>query len=179
MTLKDKIFSKINFSWGKQEGQCTCNVTLMRVHETTVAVESNQYYIFVCVCVCVCVSGCRCMGVYFLSYSVCHAQTPYFLRPLWLHHIFRHYLINDTIFGEKSLNKKCVFCFSLQRLFGMLLILKRIQRDIVINVKTSSCKVPVLQDAEKEQLTSSFHYHLPQKTDSIPTSCKCPSVDMQ
>jgi hypothetical protein len=26
-----------------------------------------------------------------------------YLRPLWLHHIFRYYLINDTIFGRKKL----------------------------------------------------------------------------
>jgi hypothetical protein len=26
-----------------------CNVTMRRVHETTVAVESNKYYIFLCV----------------------------------------------------------------------------------------------------------------------------------
>jgi hypothetical protein len=35
------------------------------------------------------------------------------LRPLWLHHIFRHYHINGTIFGKKLLNIKCVFWFSL------------------------------------------------------------------
>ena len=35
--------------------------------------------------------------------AICH------LRPVWLHHIFRHYLINDTILGKKLLNMKCVF----------------------------------------------------------------------
>jgi hypothetical protein len=34
--------------------------------------------------------------------------------------------------------------FSLQLLFGTFLILRRIQRDVVINVKASSCKVPVI-----------------------------------
>jgi hypothetical protein len=90
--------------------------------------------------------GCRTAGVCLracrLSYPVCHAQAPYCLRPLWLHHIYRHYLINGTIFGKKSLNIKCVFWFSLQLLFETFLILRRNQRDVVINVKRSSCKVP-------------------------------------
>ena len=49
---------------------------------------------------------------------------------------FRHCLVQGMIFGEKLLNIKCVFWFSLQRLFGT----RRIHRDIVTNVKTSSCK---------------------------------------
>jgi len=43
-----------------------------------------------------------------------------------------HYLINDTIFGKKLLNTKCVFWFLLQILFQALLILRRIQPDIII-----------------------------------------------
>jgi hypothetical protein len=54
-------------------------------------------------------------------------------------HIFRHYLINGTVFG-KNLNVKCVFWFSLQFVFETFPILRRNQRD-VINVETSSCKV--------------------------------------
>jgi hypothetical protein len=66
---------------------------------------------------------------------------PYFqLRPLWLHHIFPHYLIRGAIFGKKLLNTKCVFWFSLQLLFETFLILRIIQRDIVINVNTSLCE---------------------------------------
>jgi hypothetical protein len=34
--------------------------------------------------------------------SYCH------LCPLWLYHIFSHYLINGMIFGKKSLKVKCV-----------------------------------------------------------------------
>jgi hypothetical protein len=37
-----------------------------------------------------------------------------------------------------------VFSFSLQLLSKTFFILRRIQRDIAINVKTSSCKVPVI-----------------------------------
>jgi hypothetical protein len=45
---------------------------------------------------------------------------------------------------EKLLNIKCMFGFSLQFLSETLLILSSIQRHVVINVKTSSCKVPVI-----------------------------------
>ena len=36
-----------------------------------------------------------------------------------------------------------MFSFSIQILFEVFLILRRIERDIVVNVKTSSCEVPV------------------------------------
>jgi hypothetical protein len=36
-----------------------------------------------------------------------------YLLPLWVHHIFRHYFINGTIFGKELLGVKCVFLFSL------------------------------------------------------------------
>jgi hypothetical protein len=60
--------------------------------------------------------------------------------------MFRHYLINCAIFIKKKvLNIKYVFRFFLQTLSKTLLILKRIEGDIVINVKTSSRnKVPVI-----------------------------------
>jgi hypothetical protein len=61
------------------------------------------------------------------------------LQRLWLHHIFPHYLINGAIFGKKSLDIKCIFRFSLHLLFETFLILRRTQRDIVINVKKFSC----------------------------------------
>jgi hypothetical protein len=57
---------------------------------------------------------------------------------------FRHCLINGAIFGEKLFDKKRVVLFSLQLLSKIFLILTIIQRDIVINVKTSSRKVPVI-----------------------------------
>jgi hypothetical protein len=49
-TLRTELFDK---------RQCTCNVTLGRVHEVIVAVESNQYYTDLCVRMCVCVLGWR------------------------------------------------------------------------------------------------------------------------
>jgi hypothetical protein len=58
---------------------------------------------------------------------------------------FPRYLTHGTIFVKKKLlNIKCAFSFSLQLLSETFLILRRIQRDIVINVKTSSRKVPVI-----------------------------------
>jgi hypothetical protein len=65
------------------------------------------------------------------------------LWPVWLYHIFPHYLINGTIFGKKLSNIKCVFLFSLQLLSETFLILRRIQPNIIINVHSCSCKVPV------------------------------------
>ena len=60
---------------------------------------------------------------------------PYFSSLSHKRHDFR-----KKITGHKT----CVFGFYLQLLFKTLLILRRIQRDIVINVKTSTCKVPVI-----------------------------------
>ena len=80
-----------------------------------------------------------------LTYPVCHAQAPYCLRPLWLHRMFRHYLINGKVFGEKNVTeyKICVLIFP-TILFETFLVLRINQQDIVINVKTSSGKVPVI-----------------------------------
>jgi hypothetical protein len=45
---------------------------------------------------------------------------------------------------KKLLNTECVFRYSLQILSQTFLILRIIQRDIVINMKSSSCKVAVI-----------------------------------
>jgi hypothetical protein len=140
----------------------------MRVHET-IGVE-NQCVTYLCVCVYVCVCartrvdewvcvltsacawafGCGCTGasvslrMSVLINPACNAQPCCHLRPLWLHNIFGHYLITDTIFETKLPNIKRVFWFSLQLLFETFLILRRINRDTVMNVKTFSCKVPAI-----------------------------------
>jgi hypothetical protein len=73
--------------------------------------------------------------------------TPYIyfpMRPLWLHHISRYYLTNGTVWegggGVVVEHKMCVFISStnLSETF-----LRRIQRDIIINVHTSFFKTPV------------------------------------
>ena len=101
--------------------------------------------IVLCVCVCVCVGGCTGAAVFLhtcsLTYPVCHAQSPYCLRPLAPPHfsILSH-IRHD--FWKKLLSIKCVFWFSLQLLFETFLILRGNKRDIAINVKTCLCKGP-------------------------------------
>jgi hypothetical protein len=57
-----------------------------------------------------------------------------------------HYHINGTIFGKKEYCAKnvCFFYFIYKFIWDIFHFLSRIQRDIVINVKTSSCKVSVI-----------------------------------
>ena len=90
-----------------------------------------------------------CLRACSLDYPT-HKALPYWhLRHLSLHHNFRHYLMNDMIFEgkERLLNINCVFWFCLQLLFETFLVLKKIKRNVVINVKTSSCKVLAISDA--------------------------------
>jgi hypothetical protein len=68
----------------------------------------------------------------------------YHLWPVWLHHIFPHNRINGMVFGKMLLNMKCVFWFSLQRLFEKFIILTRIRWGNIINVHRSSFQVPVI-----------------------------------
>jgi hypothetical protein len=76
-----------------------------------------------------------------LNYPARNALPYCHLWPVWLYHIFPHYLINGTILGKKKLpNIKCAFWFSLQLLFETFLILRRIQRDIVTNVRSLRVK---------------------------------------
>jgi hypothetical protein len=66
------------------------------------------------------------------------------LCPVCLYHIFRHYLVNDTILeNKKVLENKIVliFCTHLSVIF---LILRRIQRDTFIKVHKSSRKLPTI-----------------------------------
>jgi len=113
--------------------QCTnrtmyYNVIWRRVRVTTVAVE-KQYYICEWVSVALVIRHAKRMGGVKLS-SVASI------------HIFPYYLSNGTIFGGGGLlNINCVFRFSLQRFSDTFLILRRIQRDIIINVHRSACKV--------------------------------------
>ena len=55
---------------------------------------------------------------------------------LALQFFFSHYLIKGTIFGGKKVsNIKFVFWFSLQLLSEIFLILRRLERDIIIHVR--------------------------------------------
>ena len=138
-----------------------CNVTLRRVRGTVVAVEKKYVLkISVCVCVCVRLRECVCMRApvcgYMckdagtrlfacsLTYSAWYEQAPYCLLPLWLHHICRRYLINGKIFGKTLLRMKCVFWFSIQLLSKTLFVLRTIQQDTAINMKTFLRKLPLI-----------------------------------
>jgi hypothetical protein len=133
----------------EQGSHCTCKVTLRRVHETTVACKGNKYYIFLCVCARACVYVCvwvhgRGRVLALLTLLIQHATRK--------HHSVICGLSGSTImftlshkrndFQKKLLNAECVFWFFLQLL--SFLILRRLQRDIVINMETSSRKVPVI-----------------------------------
>jgi hypothetical protein len=66
------------------------------------------------------------------------------LWPVQLYSISSHRLKNGTIIGKTLLNVKYVFWFYLQRLPGTFLILRRSERDSIINVHRSSCKVSTI-----------------------------------
>ena len=109
---------------------------MRRAAETTVAAKKKKHYV-----------------LHILSVRL-HPQLPSMLRtcavldchlrPVRFYHIFfffSHYLISSTIFGEKvTEHKRCAVTFSSETS----LILRRIRRDIIINVPTSSCKVLVI-----------------------------------
>jgi hypothetical protein len=72
------------------------------------------------------------------SASYCH------MWPARLYSIFTLYIVNGTIFEKKILNITCVFSFSVQILSETFFILRRTERDMVINVYLSSCKIPLI-----------------------------------
>jgi hypothetical protein len=60
------------------------------------------------------------------------------------YNIFPRHHINVAIFVKHLLNMKCVFWFSLKILPELFLILTKTERDIIINVRSYLCKVPVV-----------------------------------
>jgi hypothetical protein len=88
--------------------------------------------------VCVCVCG--------LSFSACNAHAPYYIVICGLPRstILFRIVINGTIFGTKVLNTKCVFWSSLQLLAETFHTLRKLKRDLTINIRRSSCKVTVI-----------------------------------
>jgi hypothetical protein len=122
--------------------------------------KAIRIYFSVCVCVCmracVCVymRVCECPGAWACARSclrvalliqhathIRHVVTSFVASCR--HHIIRHYHINGTVFGNVTEYKMCSD-FSLQILSRTFQILKRIWRNIVIYVKTSSYKAPVI-----------------------------------
>ena len=66
------------------------------------------------------------------------------LWPVRLCQCFPHFHINGIIFGKKLVNIKYALLQSLQIFSKTFLILRRNQRDVVINVHSSSSKVSVI-----------------------------------
>ena len=101
---------------------------------TTILLWKKKYYIFwVCVCSPI--------------YPACNAHAPYNVVTCGVcgaNIFFPHYLINSTIFGKTLLDTKCVSWFPLQILSQKFPIIRKTQRDIIINVHMCSCKVPVI-----------------------------------
>ena len=84
-----------------------------------------------------------------LGYPACKAHAPYYIVICGLSAsttFFNNISNNVKIFGgrEAIWNTKCVFRFSPQLLSEKFLILRKTQRDIIINVSKYSCKVPVI-----------------------------------
>ena len=100
----------------------------------TIVVEKQSVRYSVCVCN--------------VSYPACKAHAPYYVVICGLSGstIFSH-IINDTIFegGKRKVieHEVCVLIFS-TTLYETFLIIRRIQRDIVISVHRSSCKLPFI-----------------------------------
>jgi hypothetical protein len=86
----------------KQVKQCTYNVTPKRHHKTIAcrgkAITITYFYASVRGCGCGCKEASMFLRACSLSSPVSNAHAPYCLRPLWLHHVFRHNLKNGTIF---------------------------------------------------------------------------------
>jgi len=56
-----------------------------------------------------------------------------------------HYVAICGLFRELQDFRKMLFLFSLQLVFEAFLILRRNERDIIINILASSCKGPVIR----------------------------------
>ena len=121
----------------KQDSQCTCKVIMRRVRKNIVDVVK-----------CVGVGGCTGAGVCFracsLTNSACYSS-PYFQSAASLAPPHFSTLSHKRLDFRKNIteHKMCILIFS-TNLFETFLILRRIQRGIVKNVKTCSCKVPVI-----------------------------------
>jgi hypothetical protein len=63
-------------------------------------------------------------------------------------------------FLKKLLNKKCKFWFSLQLLSQTFLILRRIQRDIIVNVIKSSCQILMEIEFSRQTLKKKLQYQI-------------------
>jgi hypothetical protein len=111
----------------KQDRECMCKRKLRRVREIIAAVEKQNLLLILGVLlrrqrVCVIILSLACLAL------------PYFSTLSHKGYDFRKNFVE---------HKMCVLIFS-TTLSEKFLILRIIQRDIIINVRRSSCKVPLL-----------------------------------
>ena len=102
-----------------------------------------------------------------LTYPACQAHAPHYIVICGLSGsttLFDIISKNGMIFGKEGIEHKMCVSFSLQILYEIFLILIRIQLDIIINVKVSSCKVPVSLVTLKRNLNFQGRFS---KTDQI------------
>jgi hypothetical protein len=123
----------------KHTRHAVCNIeTLSPMHScrgnATTSAYSERERESVCVCS--------------LSYPTCKTHASYYVTTCGFSGstISFHITSKTTRFsgGKKLLKLKCVLKFSLQLSPDIFLILRKTQRDIILTVQTSSCKVPVL-----------------------------------
>jgi hypothetical protein len=91
--------------------------------------EYVLHILSVCVCVCVCVA--------LVTRHAMHLRPCCHLWPVQLCHIFLHSLTNGAIFVIER--KMCVLVFF--AIFENFLVLRKIERDIIVNVHRSPCKL--------------------------------------
>ena len=84
-------------------------------------------------------------------YPVCKAHAPYYIPicnlsgyPIFFHIISSKERFSGGGWRKFFLNMKRVFLFSEQHFSEAFLILRRTERDIIINVYWSSCKASVI-----------------------------------
>ena len=93
-----------------KDRQCTYNGTLRRGRKPIVAVE-KQYKYYICVSDRERARACALVWVRTCAFARDALLIQHASR-IWLHHVFQHYLLNDTISGKTLLNIKYVMIFS-------------------------------------------------------------------
>ena len=121
--VNDTHRGKLKFTRVINKADNISNVILKLVHVTTISISYSE-------CV---------------SHPACKASVPYYVVVCGSSGsiiFFLHYLINAWFSSYWTQNN--VFWFSLQILCEIFLILRRIQRDAIIHILTSSRKVSVI-----------------------------------
>ena len=109
--------------------------------------KSNMYYIFLCACVRVCgFAGSLARVCTRVALLTQHAKRICYIILSSMAFLVTHVSAlshkQHDFRKRKLLNKKCVLIFSTDFIWNI--ILRRIERDMVLNVKTSLCEVPII-----------------------------------